>query len=99
MLQGVCAPVVEIGPGYTALTRVEEDPPHRGPLAALVAGANALPRPGPVLVLACDLPFVTEALLARIASWPGRDSVVPVDRDGVMQPVCAVLAGRTRSRP
>ena len=89
LLQVVCDPVVEIGPGYTALTRVPEDPPGRGPLAALVAGADALGCAGPVVLLACDLPFVTEALLARLAGWPGSDSVVPVDRDGVLQPVCA----------
>lgn len=89
LLQRVCDPVVEIGPGYTMLTRVDEDPPGRGPLAALVAGADAVPGTGPVLLLACDLPFVTEGLLARIASWPGPDSVVPLDRDGVVQPVCA----------
>lgn len=89
MLARVCDPVVEVGPGYTTLTRVDEDPPGRGPLAALVAGAAAVPGSGPVLLLACDLPFVTEALLARLAAWPGSDTVVPVDRDGMVQPVCA----------
>jgi molybdopterin-guanine dinucleotide biosynthesis protein A len=89
LLGRVCDPVVEIGPGYTTLTRVDEDPPGRGPLAALVAGANAVPGSGPVLLLACDLPFVSEDLLRRLAAWPGPDTVVPVDRDGMVQPICA----------
>lgn len=84
-----CDPVVEIGPGYGTLTRVDEDPPGRGPLAGLVAGADAVGGSGPVLLLACDLPFVTEALLVRLATWPGTGTVVPVDRDGIEQPVCA----------
>jgi len=89
LLRRVCDPVVEIGPGYTTLVRVDEDPPGRGPLAALVAGAAAVPGSGPVLLLACDLPFVTEALLTRLATWPGTDTVVPTDREGIVQPVCA----------
>ena len=85
----VCDPVMEVGPGYSALARVAEEPPGRGPLAALVAGATALGGAGPVLLLACDLPFVSEELLARLAAWPGPGTVVPVDRDGMVQPVCA----------
>ncbi len=42
-----------------------------------------------MLLLACDLPFVTEELLARLASWPGTGTIVPVDGEGVVQPVCA----------
>jgi molybdopterin-guanine dinucleotide biosynthesis protein A len=88
MLGRVCDPVFELGPGYSDLTRVLEDPPGRGPLAALVAGAAALGDASPVLLLACDLPFVTERLLARLANWPGAGTVAPVDHGGVVQPVC-----------
>ena len=44
---------------------------------------------GPVLVLACDLPFVTEAFLARVID-AGRDADVAIPRgpDGY-QPLCA----------
>ena len=93
----VCAPVVEVGPGYTGLQCVDEDPPGRGPLAALVVGAATVPGAGPVLLLACDLPFVTEALLRRLASWDGDGTVVPVDRDGFVQPVCARYSRTRRS--
>ncbi len=57
--------------------------PRSSPARTPVGGA------GPVLLLACDLPFVTEALLGRLASWHGAGTVVPVDRDGFVQPVCA----------
>jgi molybdopterin-guanine dinucleotide biosynthesis protein A len=87
-LRLVCAPVVEVGPGYSDLPTVDEDPPGRGPLAALVAGADAVGGEQGVLLLACDLPFVSEALLDRIVHWPGAGSVVPLDAEGFVQPVC-----------
>jgi molybdopterin-guanine dinucleotide biosynthesis protein A len=88
VLSRVCDPVLEVGPGFTALPVAPEDPPGRGPLAALVAGADAVPTPGPVLLLACDLLFADE-LVAQIAAWPGTGTVLPVDGGGVPQPVCA----------
>jgi molybdopterin-guanine dinucleotide biosynthesis protein A len=46
-----------------------------------------------VLVIACDLPFLTPPLLARLAALAGdaQDAVVPRTRDG-RQPLCAVYA-------
>jgi molybdopterin-guanine dinucleotide biosynthesis protein A len=87
-LREVCDPVVEVGPGYSALTAVHEQPPGRGPLAALVAGADAVHPAGPVVLLACDLLFAG-GLVARVATWPGEGTVVPVDADGFPQLVCA----------
>ena len=48
-----------------------------------------------VLVLACDLPFLTASFLGRLASLtgPGHDAIVPRSRDG-LQPLCAVYARR-----
>jgi molybdenum cofactor guanylyltransferase len=48
-----------------------------------------------VLVLACDLPFLTAPLLARLAGLADdeHDAVVPRPRDG-RQPLCAVYARR-----
>ena len=92
---------VEVGPGYTALPGVDEDPPGRGPARrARRRAPTRCPASGPVVLLACDLPFVSEALLARLAAWPGADTVVPVDRDGFVQPVCArYSAPRSTARP
>ena len=89
LLARVCTPALEVGPGYSELRRVEDEHPGMGPLAALVAGADAAGGSGPVLLVACDLPFVGEGLLSRLVTWPGTGTVVPVDRDGMLQPVCA----------
>jgi molybdopterin-guanine dinucleotide biosynthesis protein A len=76
----VCDPVLEVGTGATDLPVVREDPPGGGPLAALVAGADALGA-APVLLLACDMPFVDEALLRFLADRPGPGSVVAMADD------------------
>jgi molybdenum cofactor guanylyltransferase len=78
VLRAVCNPVVEVGPGVSGLPSVREDPPGTGPLAALIAGAAALDSRGPVVLLACDLPFVEAPLLAMLAEWPGAGTVIPV---------------------
>jgi molybdopterin-guanine dinucleotide biosynthesis protein A len=52
-------------------------------------------------VVACDLPFVTGELLKRLAGFrEGADAVVPLQRDGIRQPLCAlyrVIACRDRA--
>jgi molybdopterin-guanine dinucleotide biosynthesis protein A len=85
------SPVVEVGPGYTQLPAVREDPPGDGPLAALVAGADALrasAAPTRVVVLAVDLPFVEAAVVEWLVTHAAPESVVPVV-DGRSQPLCA----------
>lgn len=87
----VVAPVLEVGPGRTGLPQAPEDRPGAGPLTAIVAGWRALTADGhrgPVVVVACDLPRVSERLLRLIAGHPGSGSVVPVV-DGRPQPLCA----------
>jgi molybdenum cofactor guanylyltransferase len=91
VLSSVTAPVVEVGPGYSGLEAVLEDPRGAGPLVALGTGAAALRQRGHVgaaIVLACDLPLADEALVRLLANWPGDASVVPVV-DGYPQPLCA----------
>jgi molybdenum cofactor guanylyltransferase len=85
---------VEVGPGRTDLSRVVEDPPGIGPLAAVAAGQLGLESfgwSGPVLVVATDLPRLTTRLLVWLADHPSHRSVVPVDK-GVPQPLCARYA-------
>jgi len=43
------------------------------------------------LVVACDFPFVTKELFARLASFrEGFDAVAPIQRDQIPQPLCAL---------
>jgi molybdenum cofactor guanylyltransferase len=90
-LMEVAAPVLEVGPGVSGLPAIQEDPAGAGPLVAICAGARRLGElrfSGPALVLACDLPFMTSAVLSELAGWPGDRSVVPVV-GGHAQPLCA----------
>jgi molybdopterin-guanine dinucleotide biosynthesis protein A len=88
VLTAVCDPVVEAGPGVTRLPCVREDPPGAGPLAALVAAAAALETDGPVVLFACDMPFVDEAVLRLLAERNGDATVIPVAA-GRLQLACA----------
>jgi molybdopterin-guanine dinucleotide biosynthesis protein A len=87
VLAAVCDPVIEVGLGVTGLRAMREEPPGGGPLAALVAGARALGEL-PVVLLACDMPFVEAPLLRLLADWPGSGTVVPVS-NGRFQYACA----------
>jgi molybdopterin-guanine dinucleotide biosynthesis protein A len=99
VLQTVCDPVLEIGPGRSALECVGDDESgaatvRAGPLAALVTGAGALRTrgyEGAVLLLAVDLPFVDARLLELLVDHPADDSVVPV-AGGMRQSCCARYA-------
>jgi molybdopterin-guanine dinucleotide biosynthesis protein A len=91
LLTAVADPVIEVGPGWSGLPAVREDPPGSGPLAALGAGAAALRAAGhngPVLVLAVDMPRVGVELLRFLAGRPGAATAVP-RAGGHPQPMCA----------
>jgi len=94
-LAGVASPVVEIGPGRTALALGPEPPGRQGPLVALAAGLAVLAagtgsEADGVLVLACDMPFVSAGLLRWLAEHPSCGSVVPLAGDPLRpQPLCA----------
>jgi molybdopterin-guanine dinucleotide biosynthesis protein A len=91
MLERVVDVAVEVGPGVSGLRATWEDPRGEGPLAAVAAGWDVLGgngHLGAALVLACDLPFVSEALLRMLATWDSDGSVVPVVQ-GRPQPLCA----------
>jgi molybdopterin-guanine dinucleotide biosynthesis protein A len=94
LLVAVAAPVVEIGPGHTGLPHVLEAPPGGGPLCALAAGWTSLkerqwPDSAAVLVVATDLPRLTLGLLTLLAEHPAAGPIVPIDKEGRSQPLCA----------
>jgi molybdopterin-guanine dinucleotide biosynthesis protein A len=93
----VADPVLEIGPGKSGLPAVVDEWPGEGPLAALATGwkaLNAIGYTGPVLLLACDLPLMSVALLELIARSPDDHTTVPMV-DGRPQPLCARYAPST----
>lgn len=95
VLRSVCGDLcVEVGPGHSALPAVREDPPGTGPLAAIVAGLDALAvtAADTVVVLACDLPRVEPALLELLLGI-GGDGAVP-EWAGRAQTLCAVYGPR-----
>ena len=97
VLAAVCDPVIEVGQGITGLPAIQEDPAGAGPLVALAAGVGALGSPRAVVLLACDLPFVTPALLRLLVEWPGTGTVIPVV-EGRHQYACARYGGATLER-
>ncbi len=88
--------VVLVGdaPGYAShastLPRLADPPGERGPvggLLSLVTYAHA--RAGRAIMLACDMPYLTRELLARLATdAPGAAAVAP-RRNGVWEPFFA----------
>jgi molybdopterin-guanine dinucleotide biosynthesis protein A len=93
-LTAVAYPVLTVG--HEAGTGLETvDDPREGPLIAFVKGVEALRargHNGPVLLCACDIPFVHPALLAYIAASLGEfDAAIPWVR-GREQPLAACYA-------
>jgi len=91
LLARVATTALEVGPGTSGLTAVSEDLPGRGPLSAIAAGRVALRESGHVgsaLVVACDLPLVSEKWLRYLLHYDSGSSVVPIV-DGRAQPLCA----------
>lgn len=62
----------------------------RGPLGGLHAALSSAKSEW-IFLLGCDLPFVTRELIARLATFclADLDTVVPVQDDGQVQPLCA----------
>ena len=64
--------------------------PDCGALSGIHAAFNSSNRKW-ILVVACDLPFVTGELLQRLALFrTGYEAVAPIQRDGIPQPLCAL---------
>lgn len=90
--------LADAGRGYLPAPFVSvPDGPGAGPVAGLLGAAQQ--RPGcHLLVLACDLPHVPAALLARlVAAADGSDLALPRTTHG-LEPLCAVYAPRALER-
>jgi len=91
LLQRVAAPVIEVGPGVSGCPSVVEVPRGGGPLAAVAAGNEELRArgsQGDALVIACDMPLLSEPLLRLLAEFSPPGTVIPVVC-GQPQPLCA----------
>jgi molybdopterin-guanine dinucleotide biosynthesis protein A len=91
LLLGVVETAIEVGPGFSGLATTLEQSPGSGPLAAVAAGRRALVDLGCVgdaLVIACDMPLLTNEILRYLVEFDAPGSVVPVVR-GRPQPLCA----------
>lgn len=76
--------------GVDDVPAVREDPAFAGPVAAIGAGLRALPSDADaVLVTACDMPGVAEALPVLLGAF-ARDGVIAVDRGHRQQLVIVV---------
>lgn len=99
-----------VPPAGALLTR--EQPAWSGPVTALAAGLDVVPRPAPwTLVLACDLPRAPEAVRALLedggrhdgagahGARERRDGVLAVDSGGRRQPLLGLYrTGAVRAR-
>jgi molybdopterin-guanine dinucleotide biosynthesis protein A len=92
MLAAVGVPVVLVGEAGAyaglGLPMIPDEPRGIGPLGALVAllrhaGAH------PALALACDMPFVSRALIERLLAAPTESPIVAPRREGRWEPLCA----------
>ena len=88
LLRGVAEPVFEVGRGLTSIASIQEVS-GEGPMAAIAAFVRHLgDLPAATLVVAADLPLLTEQVLSVLAAHPATDAVVPMCA-GFPQVLCA----------
>ena len=87
--------IVVVGPERPVTRRVSfvtESPPGGGPVPALLAGLERV-RAGRVVVVACDMPFITPAVVTRLLHAIGdADGAMLRDGEGRPQPLAAAWA-------
>jgi molybdopterin-guanine dinucleotide biosynthesis protein A len=83
VLVGDRGPYAELG-----AERIADEPPGIGPLGGLVALLR-LAGSAPALALACDMPFVSRELVARLCTTPAAAPILAPRRGGRWEPLCA----------
>lgn len=88
--------VVVVGdqvPTSRPVTFTREDPRGGGPVAGLLAGLDAFAhRPDLLVVLAVDMPLVSDRTVRRLVASVAGDGAVVVDRSGSTQYLCAAYS-------
>ena len=75
----------------TPFPQVTDTMSNCGPLAGIAAGLQATAAPA-TFVCACDMPLLRPALLRLLCSLLARHDLVIPQRDGRLEPLCAVYA-------
>ena len=98
--------IVVVGPPRPLphdIVNVTENPPGSGPAAAVVAGLEQVTREW-VVVLACDMPFMTTTRVrllvdvVAVAADAGQDGATYVDESGRRQPLAAIYRAESLRR-
>jgi molybdopterin-guanine dinucleotide biosynthesis protein A len=94
-LAALCYPValvVDRPQRYAVSVRqLVDGAPDAGPLAGIAVGLQSLAMPA-LFACACDMPLLQPALIERLcAALDGYDLVIP-ERDGRLEPLCAVYS-------
>lgn len=84
VLHRVCERIIEVGDGVSGYPHIRESPAGSGPFVAFLAGVDALVDAGVdldagVMLMVCDLPRMTESVLATIADTQGESVLVRID--------------------
>lgn len=94
-LRSACAEVVVVSDGsedyaFLSLPVVGDRIRESGPLAGIFTALSAITT-RKALVLSCDIPFVSVALLRGLAALCGdEDALLPVNEEGRVEPLCGV---------
>jgi molybdopterin-guanine dinucleotide biosynthesis protein A len=85
-------------PARAALPQVVDQVAGLGPIAGIAAAQAAFPEAA-WLVVACDLPFLGDAAIARLVAARGAHGIVAFRsaHDGLPEPLCAIYEPSTRA--
>jgi molybdopterin-guanine dinucleotide biosynthesis protein A len=85
-------------PARAALPQIVDEIAGLGPIAGIAAAQAAHPEAA-WLVVACDLPFLGDAAIARLVAARGDHAIVAYRsaHDGLPEPLCAIYEPSTRA--